>query len=354
MTNKPDCALGVGLNSYLMISDLAKRDPWYLEFVYKNSSELTEEVKRVIEEYISIEKENKSMTGAVEQQEKSKEKPQKTSKGSTVGNLCLLGKINAIREEWGKMQVEKEGKGKAGGGAKYDYYKPQQIIDFCLKEEIKHGLFSEFKIIADTCMYNVTEISTDTNKYVECPFEVPRKMAASEAQQIGAAMTYYNRRLAMMMYKIEDNSKENVDVLGDADFTVQNIPAPIIPAPPIPSVAPPTPSVPTPPAQVNEEEIQAEEVTDEDVQAVAAGIEKKSSVAPPAPPTPPKIMGGGNPAIPPIPSETSTIGVPASIKVPPTVKPPKESSELMNGHTPYIAPGDVMSGGKKSIEDLYG
>ena len=166
----------------------------------------------------------------------------------TAMKTSLLVKINAVRAAWSKANIEKEGLGRAGGNSKYEYYKPQQVIDFCLKEEIKNNLFSEFDTIRNdeglttACYYKVTDIETGETKLVSCPFEVPTKMACSQAQQVGAALTYYNRRLAMLMYKIEDNSKESVNVLEDADYTAQN--APEIPAP---SIVPPAP-VPTPPA----------------------------------------------------------------------------------------------------------
>lgn len=188
----------------------------------------------------------------------------KTSKkqSESTKDLNLLQKINCIRKAWSETELSKEGAGKAGGGAKYDYYKPQQVIDFCLEQELKHDIFSEFKVDEQRgmCFYNLIDIPTGEIRNTECPFEVPRKMAASEAQQVGAAMTYFNRRLAMMMYKIEDNSKENNSILGDADYSSSDIPAPPIPAPPI--VTPP----PAPVAQTSvekKEEITTEEIMEE-------------------------------------------------------------------------------------------
>lgn len=158
----------------------------------------------------------------------------------SIKKMSIYEKINAVRAAWNKENVEKEGKGKAGGGAKYDYYKPQQVIDFCLKEELKNRLYSDFNIIDGVAVYSTIDLdweegySSPQMVTCQCPADVPRKMAASEAQQIGAAMTYYNRRLAMMLYKIEDNSKESVDVLENADYTQ----APEIPTPPIVPAAP--------------------------------------------------------------------------------------------------------------------
>jgi len=164
--------------------------------------------------------------------------------------ISLLSKINNIRAAWSKTNVEKAGLGRAGGNSKYQYYKPQQIIDFCLKEEIKQGIFSEFDTTRNdggqtvSCYYKVVDIDTGECRVVSCPFDVPRKMACSEAQQVGAALTYYNRRLAMLMYKIEDNSRESVEVLDDADYTAQTVPT--IPAPPIAEM----PSIPAPPQNI--------------------------------------------------------------------------------------------------------
>lgn len=288
---KPDCKLGMGYNANMLISDIYKKGPEYLKIVY-NTYNLTEEVKSVIEYYLGETKEqdmvNFEKTNYLDDEktfvdcpncgeikysaigippvaiapnpvpsecpscgckylnssymlQKIKENKKmakiktdtvETKKVEPQKSLNLLEKINAIRLAWSQQQIDKEGKGKAGGGSKYDYYKPQQIIDFCLAQELKHELFSEFKVDEGMCYYNVLNIATGEIRSTNCPFDIPRKMAASEAQQVGAAMTYHNRRLAMMMYKIEDNSKENVDVLDNADFSTPNIPAPPIVIPP--------------------------------------------------------------------------------------------------------------------------
>ena len=165
-------------------------------------------------------------------------------------SLNLLEKINLIRLEWQKQTVEKEGHGKAGGNAKYDYYTPQQVITFALEQEAKYGLFSKFEIAGGYAFYTVIDIEEPTqNLSVQCPLEVPRKMAASEAQQMGAAITYFNRRLAMLLYKMEDNSKENLDVMANAEPAkkeVFEIPAPdSIPSPLSSSPSAISPSVKT-------------------------------------------------------------------------------------------------------------
>lgn len=177
------------------------------------------------------------------------EEPKDDEKPIDTKQMNIYEKINAIRVAWSKTDVEKAGKGRAGGGAKYDYYKPQQIIDFCLAQEVKHRLYSKFSVIEDRCYYELTDLDNlEMTEIVSCPFDIPRKMAASEAQQVGAAMTYHNRRLAMMMYKIEDNSKESVDVLENADYTEPlNIPAPPI-VPPAPIMTPPPAQTVVPPA----------------------------------------------------------------------------------------------------------
>jgi len=260
--SKPDCKLGWGNNANMLISEIYKKGPEYLSMVY-NTYNLTEDVKEVIGHYLNIDikeipnkkdkvlktkKENKAMAKIKENNENLE------SKG-------LLSKINLIRKAWSESIIEKDGKGKAGGGSKYDYYKPQQIIEFCLAQELKHELFSEFKIEEGMCYYNVLDIPTGEIRSTNCPFEIPRKMAASEAQQVGAAMTYHNRRLAMMMYKIEDNSKENVQVLGDADFSMPNIPAP-----PMPN----TPIVPPPP--INVTKVVVEQINQPEVPTVSTVV----------------------------------------------------------------------------------
>jgi hypothetical protein len=265
--------------------------------------------------------------------------------------MCLLAKINAIRQAWSKIEVEKEGKGKAGGGAKYDYYKPQQVIDFCLEQEVKYDLFSEFKINVETgfCSYRLIDIPTGEIREVECPFDIPRKMAASEAQQVGAAMTYHNRRLAMMMYKIEDNSKENINVLEDADYSAPNIPAPpIIPAPPVinQNIPPLPPSTSVSEPEKVEDEIQVDEpdVTEIAEQMAQAEENAKAKVAQP------KIVGGGEATVS---SKMPDMPMYGNQKPPVPPAPPVKEPQLVNGQTPYMAPGDVTSGSKKSIEDLY-
>lgn len=196
----------------------------------------SEDLMKIFVEKNIIIKENKSM----EEKQEKKKTPKKQDKAEEKQEkMCLMGKINQIRLEWSKIKIEKEGLGKAGGGAKYEYYKPQQIIDFCLEKEAKYGLFSDFDTVRNLdgitthCFYRVTDIDSKETKEVSCPFEIPTKMAASQAQQVGAALTYYNRRLAMLMYKIEDNSKESVEVLNDADYTEKELPNVVeIPEPP--------------------------------------------------------------------------------------------------------------------------
>ena len=370
MEKKPDCKLGVGYNANMLISEIFSKSPEYLAIAY-NSPDTPEDVKKVIEHYIEkpaapavsapsapVEVEGtKQLTMPEPAAEPTKvevniEKPKKERKMAKpkeaptetetveLKPTCLLAKINAIRQAWSKSDIAKDGKGKAGGGAKYDYYKPQQVIDFCLVQELQHDIFSEFKINDGVCSYVVVDIPSGETRSVECPFDIPRKMAASEAQQVGAAMTYHNRRLAMMMYKIEDNSKENIDVLENADFSAQNMPAPIIPAPPIitpppANVAPPiieqatppeAPSVPVSvpnipqgkivveePEQIKTDELPAEK--EQEIEAPVVEDQKAPAVTPP----------GGSVTPPSIPNE----------------------SGLANGHTPYMSPSDVMSGKTK-------
>lgn len=294
---------------------------------------------------------------SVEEIKEVEEVEEKTCKCSCSNKpVSLLEKINNVRAAWSKANVEKEGLGRAGGGSKYEYYKPQQIIDFCLKEEIKNNIFSEFDTIRNSdgittaCYYQVTSIETGETKTVSCPFEVPTKMACSQAQQVGAALTYYNRRLAMLMYKIEDNSRESVNVLEDADYTAQN--APEIPAPP---VVPPAPQIAEtlPPANV-QAEVNSEPVSKPPVQNVATvppiqeqpkydnlavENEQKSDVAEPPKVDAPKVE------IPQPPKETvdNIPPAPPTTPAPPvqqTVEPPK----MEQPSTPKT---------NKSIEDLY-
>ena len=256
----------------------------------------------------------------------------------------ILEKISAVRAAWTKEDIDKQGKGRAGGGAKYDYYKPQQIIDFCLKHELENRLYSRFTVMEDRCYYEVINMDNiQETEIVSCPFDVPRKMAASEAQQVGAAMTYYNRRLAMMMYKIEDNSRESVEVMEDADYTNT---APTIPAPPTIPV-PPTPSVetqlpPTPPtniqAEVNSKPVSEPKVQDDKTvppasenaksDIVAGEIEQKGDVMPPPPP---------------VVEQPKTASVPPT---PPTTTPPVQP-------TPPVAEQPKAEVKKGSIQDLY-
>lgn len=265
---------------------------------------------------------------------------------------CLLAKINAIRQAWSATEVEKTGKGKAGGGAKYDYYKPQQVIDFCLAQEVKYDLFSEFKINVETgfCSYVLIDIPTGETRSVECPFDIPRKMAASEAQQVGAAMTYHNRRLAMMMYKIEDNSKENVNVLEDADYSAPSIPAPpTIPTPPIGNqiIPPLPPSTPVSEPKKVEDEIQVDEPDVAEIAEQMAQAEEKAVTPPPAPKVEATIPSTK------LPDMSAYSNQKPPMPPAPPVKEPVKEPKLVNGQTPYMAPSDVMSGNKKSIEDLY-
>lgn len=269
----------------------------------------------------------------------------------TVSNnkpVSLLAKINSIRAAWSKANIEKGGLGRAGGGSRYEYYKPQQVIDFCLKEEIKHNIFSEFDthVVGDNllyCRYQITDIDTSETRFVTCPFDIPRKIACSEAQQVGAALTYYNRRLAMLMYKIEDNSKESIDVLEDADYTAQN--APEIPTPPI---VPPAPIVrqaetvtpPLPPVNV-QAEVPNEPVSVPPIQEVTT--------------------------IPPVQKNAKSDSVPAKIgQKPPVVELPKTETPILPVppvNEQVVPPPPVVPAqeqpkveepkASKSIEDLY-
>ena len=272
---------------------------------------------------------------------------------SNKAPVSLLAKINNIRVAWSKSDIEKDGLGRAGGGSKYEYYKPQQVIDFCLKEEVKNNIFSEFDTIRNndgittSCYYKVIDIDTGETRQVSCPFEVPTKMACSQAQQIGAALTYYNRRLAMLMYKIEDNSRESVNVLEDADYTAQN--APEIPAPPIVPPAPQTAEILPPPPATSEvvselvnEKPAPKVATVPPVQEmpksdnVAVENEQKDAVVEPPKMDAPKIEPPKVEVPQPPKAET-----PASVPpAPPVVEPPKTETTA----TPKTS---------KSIEDLY-
>lgn len=356
----PDCKLGCGYNANLLISDIYNRAPEYLKIVY-DMGEPSKDVMEVIEYYLKIEKENVKVAKV------------KDVEPEVNVELSLLGKINEIRRAWSLSDTDKTGKGKAGGGSKYDYYKPQQIIDFCLEQELKHNIFSEFRIKDNgMCTYNLVDISNGEARNVECPFDIPRKMAASEAQQVGAAMTYHSRRLAMMMYKIDDNSKENVDVLSNADFSASTIPAPIIPAPPIAT----SPIVTQPPVTFAPEQVEAESTLPADlkntdkqvdelikqqnvgnsapIQVVAA----PQPVAPVQPPTaPPSQFEYIPPAsvmtapikqagayVPPTPHDAATTGIPNFMKQEAPAQAPPQAQPIVS--TP---PQPT----KKNIEALY-
>lgn len=164
----------------------------------------------------------------------------------------IYQKINEIRQVWQNNCVEKDGNGKAGGGARYQYYTPEQVTDFVLQEEVKRNLFSQFEVTGEFCSYTVFDIDDDKMKKVSVQslFTIPKKMAASEAQQVGAAITYFERRLKMLMYNMVDNSKESVDIMKNADYVEKEIPAPAIPVAPAPAPQfapqPIKQSVPTP------------------------------------------------------------------------------------------------------------
>lgn len=259
---------------------------------------------------------------------KKKEKEPKEEK--TEPKLSIYEKINKVREAWKSANIEKDGHGKAGGGAKYDYYKPQQIIDFCLEQELKLGLISNFTVnnADDTCYYRVINIDDNKDMVTCCPFIVPKKMACSEAQQVGAALTYYNRRLAMMLYKIEDNSCESVDIMENADYSAPVIPE-IVVAPPTmqapPVVAPPQQNVqPEPPSKPNNES---------KVQEVQTVVE------------PPKNV------IPNIPQAETIVQQPPQQPTPPVVNvPPVQAPQPQVQQTPVTPP---VTPTKPSIESLY-
>ena len=259
---------------------------------------------------------------------KKKEKEPKEEK--TEPKLSIYEKINKVREAWKNANVEKEGHGKAGGGAKYDYYKPQQIIDFCLEQELKLGLISNFTVnnADDTCYYRVINIDDNKDMVTCCPFIVPKKMACSEAQQVGAALTYYNRRLAMMLYKIEDNSRESVDIMENADYS-----APVIPEI---TVAPPTmqaPPVVAPPQQNVQPEPPSEPNNKSKVQEVQTVVE------------PPKNV------IPNIPQAETTVQQPPQQPTPPVVNvPPVQAPQPQVQQAPVTPP---VAPTKPSIESLY-
>ena len=308
----------------------------------KEETKAAEQPKEVPTPPVAPAKEEKPKKATKKAETKSEVKEEPKTAETEPKNI--LEKISAVRAAWSKEDIDKQGKGRAGGGAKYDYYKPQQIIDFCLKHELENRLYSRFTVMEDRCYYEVINMDNiQENETVSCPFDVPRKMAASEAQQVGAAMTYYNRRLAMMMYKIEDNSRESVEVMEDADYTNT---APTIPAPPTIPV-PPTPSVetqlpPTPPtniqAEVNSKPVSEPKVQDDKTvppasenaksDIVAGEIEQKGDVMPPPPP---------------VVEQPKTASVPPT---PPTATPPAQP-------TPPVAEQPKAEVKKGSIQDLY-
>lgn len=262
---------------------------------------------------------------------KKKEKEPKEEK--TEPRLTIYEKINKVREAWKNANIEKDGHGKAGGGAKYDYYKPQQIIDFCLEQELKLGLISNFTVNnADgTCYYRVINIDDNKDIVTCCPFVVPKKMACSEAQQVGAALTYYNRRLAMMLYKIEDNSRESVDIMENADYSVPVIPEIV--------VAPPTmqaPPVVTPPQQNVQPEPPSEPNNESKVQEVQTVVE------------PPKN------AIANIPQAETTVQQPPQQPTPPVVNvPPVQAVQAVRAQVQQAPVTPPVTPTKPSIESLY-
>ena len=354
MEKKPDCKLGVGYNANMLISEIFSKSPEYLEIAY-NSPDTPEDVKKVIECYLEKPASRPPVVKPAEVEEiketqvnteKPKEKKKVAKKETPTETVelkptCLLAKINAIRLAWSKSDIEKDGKGKAGGGAKYDYYKPQQVIDFCLTQELQHDLFSEFKVNEGICSYVVVDIPSGETRSVECPFDIPRKMAASEAQQVGAAMTYHNRRLAMMMYKIEDNSKENIDVLENADFSAQNIPAPVIPAPPI--ITPPPVNAAPP---IVEQFVQPE-VTSEPVSVPSVPGDNKEDETPVGTETAVQPPETEHKIEVPAPEVKKVKVTPPGVPTPPSIP---NATGLANGQTPYLNPSDLMS--KKTEEKV--
>lgn len=247
--------------------------------------------------------------------------------------LTIYEKINKVREAWKNANVEKEGHGKAGGGAKYDYYKPQQIIDFCLEQELKLGLISNFTVnnADDTCYYRVINIDDNKDVVTCCPFIIPKKMACSEAQQVGAALTYYNRRLAMMLYKIEDNSRESVDIMENADYSAPVIPEIVVAPPTIqatPVVTPPQQNVqPEPPSKPNNEseEQEVQTVVEQPKNAIPSIPQAETTVQqPPQQPTPPVVN------VPPVQTPQPQVQqTSASASATPPIQPTKPSIESL-------------------------
>lgn len=291
---------------------------------------------------------------AAKKEEVAEEIAEPLSCETSKNHVPLLKKINDIRVAWANTDIEKKGLGRAGGNSKYEYYKPQQVIDFCLAEEVKRNLYSKFDTVKDdagnitSCLYKVVDIDTGECEKVECPFDVPRKMACSEAQQIGAALTYYNRRLAMLMYKIEDNSRESVIALDDADYTSLNTPE--IPAPPV--IIPPVPTpIATPKAEAPKVEIPKVEAEPEKsttppweeeketpkpaTEQVEKQVKEVAEAPAPTVPAAPTI-----PTPPPVPSQAEKT---AAAVPPPPVAPAKEAEPVKTVEPPKT----------KNIEDLY-
>lgn len=312
--------------------------------VKKEEKPMAEETKEVQQEPV------KEVVKEVEKPAKTKKATKEVAKEPTMN---IYQKINAVRKAWAETDVEKEGKGRAGGGAKYDYYKPQQIIDFCLAQELKLNLYSRFNILEDKCYYEVINLDNiEEKEMVMCPFDVPRKMAASEAQQNGAAITYYNRRLAMTLYKIEDNSRESVTVLSDADFTaVVEIPAPpIVPPAPVQTVVE---TVATVPPTVPPTDQVSDQVSDQ-----VAETPSVTAVPPTVPPTVPQATETTPPW-----EEEKTVSEPKEVTpptpaIPPVAETPK-APETVPPVAPPVAtppvqtPPPVADTPKKSIESLY-
>ena len=283
-------------------------------------------------------------------EEPQQNKPAEVEKPIETKKMNIYEKINAIRVEWSKSNIEKAGKGRAGGGAKYEYYKPQQIIDFCLAQEVKYHLYSKFSVLEDKCYYEITDLDNlEMQEVVTCPFDIPRKMAASEAQQVGAAMTYHNRRLAMMMYKIEDNSKESVDVLENADYSEPlEIPAPPT-IPPVPVIMPPTTEekAKTVVPPIPQTHVQAEAVN----KPVAENnIEKEQTIEPPKKDVKAENLAGENKQKEKVAPPKNVFGKEIIPEPPKTVTPPPMTS---------VAPPSpatekpIEQPKKKSIESLY-
>ena len=307
----------------------------------------------------------KTKKAATKAEPKKEEKATEPEKPIDTKKMNIYEKINAIRVAWSKTDIEKAGKGRAGGGAKYDYYKPQQIIDFCLVQEVKHRLYSKFCVIEDRCYYEVIDLDNlEMSETVSCPFDIPRKMAASEAQQVGAAMTYHNRRLAMMMYKIEDNSKESVDVLEDADYTEPlHIPAPPV-VPPAPIITPPPMATVEPPATkqniqaevnskpVNESKVENEQTTDLPFEPdksvnLAGENEQKDEIAEEMKQEPVEVA-----------SPKNVLGKEVTSEPPKTVAPPPVTPPTQKATVPPPPPAKpeatpANTNKKTSIEDLY-